>query len=113
GTGHELLPVHGSDRNLTLHAEDQATVRPAEISERAFPFTVRAVATGEFTGDGFTDIALLAEDGSVEVLAQPGISNAEWQQLKARAITKTMEPPNIGARTGFAEATELPSNHLR
>src|SRR5437016_3121322 len=112
-SGNELLVVHGRDRKLTLPAEDQATVRPAEVSERAFPFTVRAVAAGEFTGDGFTDIALLAEDGSVEVLAQPGISNSEWQQLKARAISKTTEPPNIGARTGFAEATELPSSHLR
>src|SRR5207248_2090802 len=68
---------------------------------------------GEFTGDGFTDIALLAEDGSVEVLAQPGISKAEWQQRKAGAITKTIAHPDIGARTGFAEATELPSSHLR
>src|SRR5437660_2108472 len=112
-SGNELLVIHGRDRKLTLPAEDQATVHPAEISERAFPFTVRAVATSEFTGDGCTDIALLAEDGSVEVLAQPGISKAEWQQLKARAISKTTEPPNIGARTGFPEATELPSSHLR
>src|SRR5207253_7469048 len=88
-SGNELLVVHGRDRKLTLPAEDQATVRAAEISERAFPFTIRAAATGEFTGDGFTDIALLTDDGSVEVLAQPGISGAEWLRIKADAITET------------------------
>src|SRR5437870_4919209 len=112
-SGNELLVIHGRDRKLTLPAEDQVTVHPPEISERAFPFSIRAATTGEFTGDGFTDVALLTDDGSVEALAQPGISNTEWQQLKARAISKTTEPPNIGARTGFAEATELPSSHLR
>src|SRR3989442_6972756 len=88
-SGNELLVVHGRDRKLTLPAEDQATVHAAEISERAFPFSIRAATTGEFTGDSFTDLALLTDDGNVEALAQPGISNTEWQQLKARTITET------------------------
>ena len=98
--GNELLVVHGRDRKLTLPAEDQAKVHPAEIGERAFPFSIRAAATGEFTGDGFTDIALLTDDGSVEVLAQPGISSAEWQRMKTHAIAETQTAIKIEGVAG-------------
>src|SRR3989442_1443868 len=111
-SGNELLLVHGRDRKLTLPVEDQATVPAAGISERYFPFTIRALTIGEFTGDGFSDIALLADNGSVEVLAQPGISTTEWQQLKARADTERSSA-NTVARMPFDEATELPSSRAR
>src|SRR5207237_28081 len=105
-SGNELLLVHGRDRKLTLPAGDQATVYPAEMSERAFPFTVRAVATGEFTGDGSTDIALLAADGSVEVLARPGIPKADDLVMLDHSDRQMLviAPRSIDARPDASDA---------
>ena len=67
----QLLVVSGRDRRLSLSTKDQATVSAAATSQRAFPFALRSVAVGEFSQRGSSDLALLADDGTIHQLIRP------------------------------------------
>ena len=64
-TGNHLLVLGGRDRKLSLSQRDQASVQPALVDQRTFPFALRSLAIGEFNRSGVTDLALLAEDGDL------------------------------------------------
>jgi CSLREA domain-containing protein len=69
----EVLIVHGRDRRLSFEASRQAEVPAPTINARGFDFTITALAIGDFVWDEThqTDIALLAEDGAIRILANP------------------------------------------
>jgi hypothetical protein len=71
--GNELVIIHGRDRRLSLDEIRQAEVPPATIEQRAFAFEITSIALGDFVWDQAhqTDIALLADDGTVHVLINP------------------------------------------
>jgi hypothetical protein len=66
----ELMVIHGRDRQLSAPQIRQAAVPPAMIEQRSFAFAITSLALGDFVRDNEhrTDIALLADDGSVHVL---------------------------------------------
>ncbi|MFN2509959.1 MAG: FG-GAP repeat domain-containing protein [Pyrinomonadaceae bacterium] len=70
GAGNTLLVVHGRDRKLSLDEEAQATVAGASTEQRAFPVLIKSVAIGDFDGGPESDIAVLTQDGAVQVLSQ-------------------------------------------
>jgi uncharacterized protein (TIGR03437 family) len=67
--GNDLMVVYGRDRKLSLDEIRQAEVPEAEISRRSFPFAIKSVAIGDFTGDHRTGLALLSDDGAVYLLS--------------------------------------------
>jgi hypothetical protein len=71
--GHDLVIVHGRDRQLSLDEIRQTEVKPATIERRSFPFAITSLALGDFVqdSDNQTDLALLADDGTVHVLTNP------------------------------------------
>lgn len=118
-SGNKLLVVYGRDRKLTLPAGDQATVPAALISEREFPAAIQSVAVGEFTGDGFFDLALLTNRGGVEVLRQPGIEKEERTSGKRgitpqgrkesrRGITRKTPAPQVAVINNWRVETVAP-----
>ncbi|MGH9838271.1 MAG: hypothetical protein ACREEM_05760 [Blastocatellia bacterium] len=70
--GHDLVIVHGRDRKLLLEESKQAQVPQPTISQRSLPFTVRLMATGDFTGDHMAELALLSDDGAIHLLGKRG-----------------------------------------
>ncbi len=68
--GHDLIIVHGRDRKQSLDLEAQAKVPQATIEKRSFPFVIRSISAGQFTGNPRNDIALLSEDGEVSLLSE-------------------------------------------
>ncbi|MEO8434757.1 MAG: Calx-beta domain-containing protein, partial [Pyrinomonadaceae bacterium] len=72
--GQQLLIVHGRDRKISLPADARASVRSPEVTQREFPFALRDVAIGDFDDDSLSDIAVLAADGSVNLITQPAPS---------------------------------------
>ncbi len=66
--GHELMVVHGRDRKLSLNVEKQAKVAKARLSKRSFASEIVSLATGDFTGNDSTDLAVLSGDGAVRLL---------------------------------------------
>ena len=69
--GRDLLIVHGRDRKLSLDVTQQAEALRAGIDQRSFPFTINSIALGDFVSDQEhrTDIALVADDGTIHLLA--------------------------------------------
>ena len=65
---HDLMLVGGRDRKLSLNAEQRATASPATVQRRAFDFSIRSLAVGNFTGKAQADIALLSEDGELRLV---------------------------------------------
>jgi hypothetical protein len=77
--GHELLVVHGRDRKLSLDESLRAKVPPAVTSGRVFDTQIKSIAIGHFTNGDGQSIAVLSDDGSVQLLSQ-------LQEGKARAV---------------------------
>jgi VCBS repeat protein/S-layer family protein/all-beta uncharacterized protein len=68
--GKELIVIGGRDRKLSSDKEARATVKQAKTSRRELGFGVKSMAIGDFSGNHRTDIALLTEDGAVQVLSE-------------------------------------------
>ncbi|HEY7544286.1 MAG TPA: hypothetical protein VID27_05355, partial [Blastocatellia bacterium] len=97
--GNELLIVHGRDRKLSMDSETQAQVKRAAISREYFPFTLAAVAAGEFIRGGHkTDLAVLSENGRVQYLRRgDGSERGEWQmmtEVSLRQMERAISSPS-------------------
>jgi hypothetical protein len=98
GAGSELLIVHGRDRKLSLDETKRAGVPRPIIDKLAFPFRIVSVATGDFTADNRTDLALLSESDTVQIFErsnQPG-NNTKWHEINRTEIT-TARRQSIGS----------------
>lgn len=73
--GHKLLLVHGRDRLRSLNEEQQRKVKAARVGQRAFNNRINSIAVGDFTGHHATDLAVLSEDGAVQLLSRNGAAN--------------------------------------
>jgi CSLREA domain-containing protein len=78
-TGRELLIVHGRDRNLTGG--------PPSATSRAFPFTIEAIAVGDFTGDKEADVALLSDDGMLYLIGEKIGENVKSDGQNSRQLS--------------------------
>jgi hypothetical protein len=66
---HEVLIVHGRDRQLSVNHEKQAA--PPQLTvDYTSPSAVLSVVIGDFVGDVRSELAVLSEDGNVRVLAR-------------------------------------------
>ena len=70
--GHNLLIVHGRDRELSMAQIRQAEASQAVISQRSFPFALTSVALGDFAQGDRMDVALLSEDRVIYLLENRG-----------------------------------------
>ncbi len=84
--GNDLLIITGRDRKLSLDQPSKAGVPQAKINRRSFSSALKSVTTGDFTGDFKTDLALLFEDGTVEVLSP---AKQRTQNVKNWRIDRT------------------------
>ncbi|MFY9571868.1 MAG: VCBS repeat-containing protein, partial [Blastocatellia bacterium] len=88
--GRELMILHGRDRRLSLDEERQAEVAPTRLSTRAFPFTIKSMAVGDFTQLSQASITVLGEDGNLAVVRNENKTpskNPELEQWKSDLIT--------------------------
>jgi VCBS repeat protein/BACON domain-containing protein/S-layer family protein len=81
--GQELVIIEGRDRKLSQDKEKQATVAAARQDVRAFAQVVNSVAIGDFTGQSDSQLAMLFEDGSVELLSSPAPKGKKNQTTRA------------------------------
>jgi FG-GAP-like repeat len=65
-----LLIVHGRDRRLSLDSEHQADVPGARVEARSFPAAIVSIAIGDFVGNQQSSLAVLTDDGTVQVLSR-------------------------------------------
>jgi uncharacterized repeat protein (TIGR01451 family) len=66
-SGSQLVVIHARDRKLSSDASQRAAVAPAKVTVQKLPFSIRALAAGDFTGAG-PAIAALSEDGRVHIM---------------------------------------------
>lgn len=85
--GNDLLIVHGRDRKLSLDESRKTEVRPPAVDCLHFPFALKSLAIGSFTGSRDLDIALLSDDGKTRLLChdRPMASAASAWKVKERA----------------------------
>ncbi len=100
--GSELMIVHGRDRRLSLDEIRQAEVQSAVIEQRSFPFAIKSIALGDFIGDKQhqTDVALLADDGAIHILASPTQSTSEQSRQGRNVYSFGTIRDNIQPRQG-------------
>ena len=68
--GNDLFIFHGRDRRLSQSKSVRDAVPPAAVTRQSFPFVLRALAAGRFTGS-LLDLAVLGDDGKVHFLERP------------------------------------------
>jgi VCBS repeat protein len=73
--GKELLIVQGRDRRLSLDESKRAQVAPARVERIPLPSKVSAMAIGDFVRDDHAEIALLSEEGKVQLVSK---TNRKW-----------------------------------
>jgi VCBS repeat protein len=78
-SGKEVLVVHGRDRKLSLDAEKQGLVPPAQLSRSGFDAEVLSIAVGDFMGDWKQELAALTVDGNVHLLGRDGVISQSKQ----------------------------------
>jgi hypothetical protein len=71
GLGSEILVIHGRDRKLSLDAKQRSSVKAASVEKRSLKGPLLALASGEFTGNGKSDLAYINGQGELWILAQP------------------------------------------
>ncbi|MEW6211184.1 MAG: hypothetical protein AB1631_22655, partial [Acidobacteriota bacterium] len=67
--GNELLVVDG--RYGKVSPTNEWENEQPEITRRSFSFRVKSITVGDFIGDNHSDIALLADDGTISLLTVP------------------------------------------
>jgi HYR domain/FG-GAP-like repeat len=84
--GKNLLVVHGRDRKLSLDDVRLEEVSQPTVTRLSFPFSIDYVAVGDFIQDEDrrTELALLASDGTVQLLKRRSTgANAQIWQLES------------------------------
>jgi hypothetical protein len=90
--GQNLLIVHGRDRMLSLDETKRAAAPPARIDDLNLAGTLRSVAVGDFSGRQQHEIAVLREDGMVQVVTLTG--GDETHSLASHSKRTLMEAQN-------------------
>jgi VCBS repeat protein/all-beta uncharacterized protein/S-layer family protein len=110
--GHDLLIIHGRDRNPWLNGTRRGMAPSSRISQRSFPFAITSIVIGDFTGRHRPEIALLSADGIVRVLG-PGDANKQtgealgrWQ-LGRKVYVPGAVPLLVSARVSSRPLDEL------
>ncbi|MBX7221352.1 MAG: fibronectin type III domain-containing protein [Blastocatellia bacterium] len=87
GSGSAVLIVHGRDRKLSLTKELQATAPSLAMEQIAVPGQVVSLATGNFSGDFFSEITVLTTDGRLHLVGNPTLRQQAPKSFHPRAWT--------------------------
>jgi hypothetical protein len=111
--GNELLIVQGRDRKLSLDEKTKAAVPQARISHRSFPSSVISLAIGDFTGGPDLDLAVMLDDGSVQLIsAVGGVAQSLSSRLHSKAITLAAGLRTRGGNLFCARVSSLSHENL-
>jgi len=113
--GNELVIVHGRDRKLSLGEGAKASVPRAAVSRFSFPFAIKSMALGNFSGNQRTEIALLSAEGTVHLVntSQVSASSQEIGSAEAGVSEIIASGPWPGAsHLVCARVSGLPQNDL-
>ncbi|HEY0457953.1 MAG TPA: FG-GAP-like repeat-containing protein [Pyrinomonadaceae bacterium] len=93
--GNELAVLRGRDRKL-LFDESGKQAEAAQITRRKFDFQIAALAVGDFIKDKAlkSEIALLADDGSIHLLENGGTTDARGNLSAVWRDAGTVSLPN-------------------
>jgi len=70
-SGRELMIVRGQPQRLSLSKMKRGKALDAVIDRRSFPFAIKSLVIGDFSGNHRDDIALLSDDGAIHLLNRP------------------------------------------
>ena len=83
-SGRELMIVRGQAQRLSLNKTTQAKARKPVIDRRSFPFAIKSLVIGDFSGHQHDGVALLSENGAVHVLSRPEAVSTRRRQKSLR-----------------------------
>jgi hypothetical protein len=83
-SGRELMIVRGQAQRLSPNKTKQAKAGEAVIDRRSFPFAIKSLVIGDFSGNQRNDIALLSNDGVVHLLNRPAAVSTRRGQKSLR-----------------------------
>jgi hypothetical protein len=117
--GQRLVMIKGRDRRLSLDEARRAEVEPAAISERAFPAAITDLAIGDFIGAQRSKLALMFDDGTVQMLGPDSAEAAEtsrsgFGQWPAREVLRISpsRDSRAGSRLARARLSTNPGEDL-
>ena len=105
GAGNQLMMVHGRDRKLTLNSDVRASVGMPNIVQQTLPFSVRALAVGNFSG--LANLAALGDDGAVHLLENSHAIGNLAQQAGNPPASTSISGSSGGGRGATSAAAPL------
>ena len=99
--GSELVLVRGRDRKLTEGEKRKGSVPDARVEHSALDFEARSIAFGDFTGRGIGELAVLSDDGRLELM----------EGAPAKSIVE-VETGVVGGKLVMARATTTRNDDL-
>jgi hypothetical protein len=85
--GSHLMIIHGRDRKLSLNAADRAAVKPAFTSQLTFHSTILSLAGVRSSSTRQSEIAVLMEDGEVQIASVEKTEQANRHSVKSRTVS--------------------------
>ena len=114
-SGNQLVVIHARDRKLSMDQVKRAAVAPARVTVQNLPFSIQALAAGDFTGAG-PAIAALGNDGKVHILehaVQPGSLAARMASDPDLQPTMQLANPDKDGNPIILAGTMTPSTRAR
>jgi hypothetical protein len=114
--GRGLLVIQGRDRKLSLDDEARSKVQAPKVERRDFPSNLIAVTVGDFTPAPFHDLAVLVEDGDLQVLSRPSLKSGAREEAQGErewtveTIASEASPPGtrlVGLRSSGAPVEDV------
>jgi CSLREA domain-containing protein len=91
--GNQLMILQGRDRKLSLDEVRRAEVPKAKIYRQSFQFPIMSVAAGDFRADNRRELAVLSQDGRVQLLERDGDKagkgKSKWRESSSVGISVT------------------------
>lgn len=101
--GNDLIVVHGRDRR-------RAPYENAKLSRRLFSSAVKSIAAGNFADDKHASLALLLEDGTVQLLRRGRSADREIKKWRSEVLASGLAPSGTELLT--AKVSSLPGDDL-
>ncbi|MFY9557501.1 MAG: BACON domain-containing carbohydrate-binding protein, partial [Blastocatellia bacterium] len=91
--GKDLIVIEGRDRKLSLDRAEQVKVKKPTVNKHAFPFSIKSVELGDFTGRRQVDVALLSDEGALTILSRGEKQSqrlSQWHQERLPGKSRRM-----------------------
>jgi len=104
--GSELLTIHGRDRRLSLDEAERRKVPQAVLTKHSLDSIITSIAVGNFIGSEQAQIAVLLQDGRVQV-----VNESKGRNIRKRALVLPGEWRNASSLVR-AKISSLPHDDL-